>query len=49
MPFIDGNCKCAGQELDFSKGRWLDLERGIVTSTPTIHAALLDAIKRVES
>lgn len=33
--------------MDFGKGRWLDLDRGIVTSTPTVHAALLDAIKQI--
>ena len=34
----------AGVPLDFGKGRWLDLDRGIVTATPAVHAALLKAI-----
>ncbi len=38
----------AGAPLDFGKGRWLDLDRGIVSATPTVHKALLQAIKEVE-
>jgi len=37
----------AGHPLDFGKGRWLDLDRGIVTSTPTVHAALMEAILQI--
>ncbi len=37
----------AGAALDFGKGRWLDLDRGIVTATPAVHAALLEAIRDV--
>lgn len=37
----------AGAPLDFGRGRWLDLDRGIVTATPAVHAALLQAIKEV--
>ena len=44
---IASSAPCAGAELDFGKGRWLDLDRGIVTSTPTVHAALLRAIKEL--
>lgn len=33
-----------GAALDFSKGRWLDLDRGIVTSTPKVHSAVIQAI-----
>ena len=33
-----------GVPLDFSRGRWLDLDRGIVTSTPSAHAAVIKAI-----
>jgi len=35
----------AGAPLDFSRGRWLDLDRGIVTAPPTLHAALMGALK----
>ena len=38
----------AGDSLDFSKGRWLDFDRGIITSTPTVHAALLKAIQEID-
>eukprot|EP00884_Botryococcus_braunii_P005140 jgi/Botrbrau1/14627/Bobra.0364s0011.1 len=34
-----------GNPLDFSKGRWLDLDRGIVTAPPKLHAAILKAIQ----
>lgn len=44
----DGCLLVAGNALDFSRGRLLDLDRGIVTSTPTIHAALLKAISQIE-
>lgn len=37
----------SGNALDFGKGRWLDLDRGIVTSTPTVHAALIKAILQI--
>lgn len=37
-----------GTDLDFSKGRWLDFDRGIITSTPTVHAALLKAVKEID-
>ena len=40
-------CMCAGKALDFSKGRWLDLDRGIITATPAVHTALLKAIETV--
>ncbi|CAL5228744.1 g11929 [Coccomyxa viridis] len=38
----------SGAPLDFGKGRWLDLDRGIVSATPTVYKALLQAIKEVE-
>ena len=44
---IEGPLLHAGSTLDFGKGRWLDLDRGIVTSTPTVHAALIKAIKEI--
>ncbi len=33
-----------GAPLDFGRGRWLDLHRGIVSAPPAVHAALLCAI-----
>lgn len=42
-------CWCAaGAPLDFSKGRWLDLHRGIVAAPPTVHTAVLQAIQNME-
>lgn len=38
-----------GARLDFSKGRWLDLDRGIVAGPPRAHAALLRAVAAVEA
>lgn len=35
----------AGKPLNFGRGRWLDLEGGgIVSATPSAHAALIKAI-----
>ena len=34
----------AGKPLDFSKGRWLDIDGGIVAAPPTIHPQLIAAI-----
>lgn len=34
----------AGARLDFSRGRWLDLDGGIVAAPPAVHAALLAAV-----
>lgn len=34
-----------GARLDFSKGRWLDLDRGIVAAPPRAHEALLAAVR----
>jgi hypothetical protein len=34
-----------GEELDFSRGRWLDLDRGIIAAPPTLHAKLLEAAR----
>lgn len=36
----------AGAELQLGNSRWLDLDRGIVTSTPKIHAAIMKAINQ---
>ena len=35
----------SGAPLDFGRGRWLDLDRGIVTAPPALHAAILGAIR----
>ena len=43
------HCLRAGAPLDFGKGRWLDLDRGIVSATPAVHKALLQAIKEIEA
>ncbi|KAK9803731.1 hypothetical protein WJX73_008586 [Symbiochloris irregularis] len=37
----------AGTPLGFGRGRWLDLDKGIVTSTPKAHAALIKAIAQL--
>lgn len=38
----------SGKPLDFSKGRFLDIDIGIVaTSTPELHAKLLETIAQV--
>lgn len=37
----------AGTPLQFGRGRWLDLDKGIVTSTPKAHAALIKAIAKL--
>lgn len=39
-----GCCDVAGAELQLGKSRWLDLDRGIVTSTPNVHSAIIKAI-----
>lgn len=37
-----------GARLDFSKGRWLELDRGIVAAPPGVHAALLRAVEAAQ-
>ena len=39
----------AGTRLDFSRGRWLLLDRGIVAGPPRAHAALLAAVAELEA
>lgn len=39
----------SGARLDFARGRWLDLEGGIVAAPPAIHAAVLAAVQGVHS
>jgi 3'(2'), 5'-bisphosphate nucleotidase/inositol polyphosphate 1-phosphatase len=34
-----------GAPLDFSRGRWLDLDRGIVTAPPGLHGKLVAALR----
>eukprot|EP00200_Dunaliella_tertiolecta_P000683 CAMPEP_0202359124 /NCGR_PEP_ID=MMETSP1126-20121109/12530_1 /ASSEMBLY_ACC=CAM_ASM_000457 /TAXON_ID=3047 /ORGANISM="Dunaliella tertiolecta, Strain CCMP1320" /LENGTH=431 /DNA_ID=CAMNT_0048952449 /DNA_START=103 /DNA_END=1399 /DNA_ORIENTATION=- len=38
----------SGKRLDFSKGRYLELDRGIVAAPPTVHTALLSAVAAVQ-
>lgn len=47
--YCDRGIPLAGAPLDFGKGRWLDLNRGIVSATPAVHNALLKAIQEVDS
>ena len=35
----------SGRPLDFSKGRWLDLDRGIVAASPLLHASVIKALE----
>eukprot|EP00775_Hariotina_reticulata_P002215 gene2215-2530_t len=35
----------AGTRLDFGQGRWLDLDGGIVAAPPSVHAAVLSAVR----
>lgn len=39
----------SGAALQLGKGRWLDMDRGIVTSTPKLHAAIVKAISQNQS
>ncbi len=34
----------SGARLDFSRGRWLDLDRGIVAAPAHIHGRVLQAV-----
>ena len=44
LGLLDG--RTAGAALDFGKGRWLDLDRGIVTAaSKEIHRELIEALK----
>ena len=36
----------AGAQLELGRSRWLDVDRGIVTATPQVHAAILKAINK---
>lgn len=38
----------SGARLDFAKGRWLDLDRGIIAGPAKVHAALLAAVAAVQ-
>lgn len=51
-----GVCPCilqvtdaGGERLNFARGRWLDLDGGIVAAPPAVHAAVLAAVKSVRS
>lgn len=39
----------AGERLNFARGRWLDLDGGIIAAPPAVHAAVLAAVKSVHS
>lgn len=39
----------SGARLDFARGRWLDLEGGIIAAPPKVHAAVLAAVNSVRS
>ena len=39
---------CDGAPLDFSRGRFLDVEGGIVAAPPALHGAALDAADAVD-
>lgn len=39
----------AGARLDFGRGRWLDLEGGIIAAPPAVHAAVLAAVAEVRA
>jgi hypothetical protein len=45
MQVTDG----AGERLNFARGRWLDLDGGIIAAPPAVHAAVLAAVKTVRS
>lgn len=38
----------SGARLDFARGRWLDLDGGIVAAPPSVHAAVLRAVQAVD-
>ena len=38
-------CDAAGDPLDFSKGRFLDISHGIIASNKTLMPVLLAAVK----
>lgn len=38
-----------GERLNFARGRWLDLDGGIIAAPPAVHAAVLAAVKSVRS
>ncbi|CAD7695494.1 unnamed protein product [Ostreobium quekettii] len=37
----------SGRPLDFSQGRWLDLDRGIIAASPSLHATVLQALNEL--
>jgi hypothetical protein len=39
----------SGARLDFSRGRWLDLDGGIIAAPPRVHAAVLAAVTNVQA
>eukprot|EP00878_Enallax_costatus_P005475 GHUV01005746.1.p1 GENE.GHUV01005746.1~~GHUV01005746.1.p1 ORF type:complete len:403 (+),score=134.31 GHUV01005746.1:292-1500(+) len=39
----------SGARLDFARGRWLDLDGGIIAAPPAVHEAVLKAVQTVRS
>lgn len=39
----------AGVRLNFARGRWLDLDGGIIAAPPAVHAAVLKAVQQVRT
>lgn len=39
----------SGRRLDFSQGKYLTLDKGIIAAPPRVHAALLAAVSTVSS
>eukprot|EP00879_Flechtneria_rotunda_P017178 GHRR01017991.1.p1 GENE.GHRR01017991.1~~GHRR01017991.1.p1 ORF type:complete len:409 (+),score=126.91 GHRR01017991.1:145-1371(+) len=39
----------SGKRLNFARGRWLDLDGGIIAAPPAIHVAVLSAVHKVRS
>jgi hypothetical protein len=39
----------AGNRLDFSKGRYLELDQGIIAAPPAVHGALVSALKQINN
>jgi hypothetical protein len=39
----------SGARLDFARGRWLDLDGGIIAAPPSIHGAVLAAVQSVRA
>ena len=38
----------SGAPLNFGRGRWLDLDNGIVAAAPKLHAAVIEQLKTMK-